>query len=806
MNYLKKKMYLCNFVAMKSNQAYLYLFLISFVLASVLSYWFCLPKNLFDNPISMVLLDRNDELLGAHIASDGQWRFPPSNKVPRKFEQCIINFEDKRFYEHSGVDGIAIVRAIVQNVNSRRAVSGGSTITMQVIRLSRKGKQRTYTEKLIEMVLSSRIELQYSKKEILAMYASNAPFGGNIVGLDAASWRYFGRSPNMLSWAESAMLAVLPNSPSLIHTGRNREQLKQKRDRLLLKLLNNEIIDITTYKLALEEEIPEHPSPYPMLAQHLVARANSEIIGAKRLGKTYTTIDADLQIEVLNIANNYYKHLSKNRIFNVGILVLDNNSSEVIAYVGNTADANDKIQSSFVDMIMAKRSTGSILKPFLYSAMLSSGTIMPEELVADIPTRIGGFAPENFGLSYSGALPANKALARSLNIPAVLMLKKFGVAKFKYFLQELGLTSINRSSDDYGLSLILGGAEASLWELCGAYSSMARILINFTENNSRYFIDDIKPPTYLLKENKSYSLGKEYNFISAASIWFTFKAMIDLERPEQEGRWELFSSRQPIAWKTGTSFGFRDAWSIGVTPDYTVGVWVGNANGEGRPGIIGIKAAAPILFDVFRILPDYDKWFDPPYDELIKVNVCRKSGYPASDNCESCDSVWIPQSLSNYELCPYHKTYHLDVEENYRVHSDCYPINKMKSKSFFVLPPAIEWYYRKNHPEYKILPPFHPDCVSTTEKIMDIVYPDNLVEIFIPRNLGGQKQKIVFEAVHRNVHSVIYWHIDENYVGETTGIHTLPIEIKQGKHKLTLIDGEGNKEVRWFTVLDAPVP
>jgi penicillin-binding protein 1C len=789
---------------MKTNKAYLYLIILSLFVASIVKYLFYLPEELFDEPVSMVLLDRNDELLGAHIAADGQWRFPPVSNVPEKFAMCLLQFEDKNFYKHYGVDQIAIIRAFLQNIKARRAVSGGSTLTMQVIRLSRKGKSRTISEKLIEMIMATSLELKYTKDEILAMYASNAPFGGNIVGLEAASWRYFGRSPDMLSWAESAMLAVLPNSPSLIHTGRNRELLKQKRDILLLKLLNNDIIDKTNYILSIEEEIPEHPSPYPMLAQHLVARADREIVGSKRLGKTHTTLDSDLQKEIMHIVNSHYRNLSGNRIFNLGILVVDNRSSQVIAYIGNSGDFSKNAQSPFVDMIMANRSTGSILKPFLYAAMISSGDIMPEELVADVPTRIGGFAPENYGLSYSGAVPANKALARSLNIPAVLMLKKYGVPKFKDFLQELGLTSINRSSDNYGLSLILGGAEGSLWELCGAYSSMARILINFTENQSRYFPADIRPPTYFNNEKNNFSVGKEFNFISAASIWFSFKTMIDLERPEEQGRWEVFSSRQPIAWKTGTSFGFRDAWSIGVTPDYTVGVWVGNSNGEGRPGIIGIKAAAPILFDVFRVLPDYEKWFDIPYDELKQVKVCRKSGFPASEHCEICDSLWIPISLSNYQLCPYHNTYHLDIDENYRVHSGCYPVNKMKSKSYFVLPPTMEWYYRKNHPEYELLPPLHPDCSSSSEKIMDIVYPHNLAEIFIPRNLSGQKQKIVFEAVHRNSGAVIYWHIDENYIGETSGNHILPIDIKSGKHKLSLIDAEGNKEVRWFTVLDSP--
>jgi len=781
---------------------------VSLLAGCILWYVFCLPEPLFSDPVSIVLLDNRNEILGAQIASDQQWRFPYKNDVPEKYRKCLICFEDKRFYSHAGFDPIAFVRAMVQNVSTGEKKSGGSTITMQVIRLQRKGKVRSVGEKIIETIMATRLELGYSKDEILALYASNAPFGGNIVGLDAASWRYFGRTPDKLSWAESAMLAVLPNSPSLIHTGKNRELLKLKRNRLLKKLYLNHEIDSLTYVLALDEDIPAHPYPYPMHARHLVGRANSEIPNSRRLGPMITTINKEIQEKVLAIATTHQRSLAHNEIQNLAVLVLDTETGKTLAYVGNVTDTTNYTGSPWVDMITANRSSGSILKPFLYAAMLSAGELLPHSLVPDIPTRIGGFAPENFSQQYTGAMPADMALARSLNIPAVLMLKDYGVARFKYVLQDIGLTTINRSADNYGLSLILGGAEAKLWDLCGVYASMARSLLHYTRYNSRYFPEDWHPAYYLASDEKQfacdYKSGSNSRLLSASAIWYTFEAMLNVERPEDEGMWQYFDSRQQIAWKTGTSFGFRDAWAVGVTPRYVVGVWVGNAGGNGRPGIIGVQVAAPVMFDVFRSLAAYDNWFAPPYDDMVQVAVCKKSGYLASMYCSETDTCWIPAIGTRFSVCPYDKFVYLDKSGTYRVFANCYPTTDMQQTSWFVLPPTMEWYYRNTHPDYKPLPPLLPACDETgaqSEEIMEVVYPTNLSQIYIPRTMSGEKGRTVFEVTHRNPDAIIYWHIDDAYQGSTTEPHKMALYIQAGKHTLTLVDDQGNKISRKFTIL-----
>jgi penicillin-binding protein 1C len=338
------------------------------LLAISAAYYLCLPQELFNDQYSPVLLARNGELLSASIAADGQWRFPKSDTISDKFVEALIAFEDKRFRDHPGVDVFSIGRAISQNISKRKVVSGASTISMQVIRLSRKGNSRTLYEKLLEIVLATRLELRYSKNEILSLYAAHAPFGGNVVGLEAACWRYFGNSSKELSWAEAALLAVLPNAPALIHPGRNRAELKAKRDRLLDKLVLFGKIDELSCALAKEEPVPEIPFALPQHARHLLVRGVKD----GHINKKITsTVDFALQHRTEQIVQDHHDRLKSNRIYNIAALVIDVQTGEVLSYVGNAGF--DKKHGNDVDVITAARSTGSILKPFLYAAMLDDG-------------------------------------------------------------------------------------------------------------------------------------------------------------------------------------------------------------------------------------------------------------------------------------------------------------------------------------------------------------------------------------------------------------------------------------------------
>ncbi|HSY61838.1 MAG TPA: penicillin-binding protein 1C [Cytophaga sp.] len=773
-------------------------------IAVAIGYYFCLPDPLFQDPVSTVVLDRKQTLLGARIASDGQWRFPHAEEVPNKFQTAIICFEDKRFESHPGVDVLALLRAFDHNIHNNRVISGGSTLSMQVIRLARKGKSRTMAEKFIEIILATRLELRYSKKEIMALYVANAPFGGNVVGLEAAAWKYYGRSAAQLSWAETATLAVLPNSPALIHPGRNRQLLQKKRDRLLNKLYKEKIIDSVTYVLSKKEQLPERPLALPDKAPHL-----TETIRQSQKGDTATsavivsTIDIHVQQHVQHVIDRHYHQLKENNIYNAAALVIDTETGDVIAYIGNTTDTTNTHHNK-VDIVHAKRSSGSILKPLLYTQMLNAGEILPNTLVPDIPTHFNGYTPKNFDLTYDGAVPASKALARSLNIPAARMLQQHGTDRFYNELKKMGMTTLDKSPMHYGLSLILGGAETSLWDLGAIYSSMGRTLKQFHTNGNKYDPKAFRPlnidlaASHLLPKKENMS---ETSLIDAAAIWHTFESMSEVVRPDAESNWQNFESSGRIAWKTGTSFGFRDGWAVGCTPQYVVAVWTGNADGEGRPGLTGISAAAPILFDIFHVLEQNTTWFQFPTADTKTIQVCKQSGHKAGEYCTDTEALAVPQAGLKTFLCPYHIPVYLDAAGN-RVNGSCISPTEMIIKSFFVLPPIQALYYKRKNPDYASLPAFRMGCTNNEEKSMAMIYPHASSRIYIPVNLDGTLSKTVFQVTHPRAGETIYWHVDDFYVGETNGIHELALCPEAGSHILTLIDSGGEVLKIDFEVLE----
>ena len=776
------------------------------VLAGLLT-WFCLslPHKIFNAPTSYIIEDKDGNLLNASIASDGQWRFPNTSIVPQKFIDCITTFEDKRFFKHPGVDPIALGRALIKDIKNRGAGQGGSTLTMQTIRLSKKDDRRNLLNKIKESILAVRMECGYSKKDILSLYAGNAPFGSNVVGLDAAAWRYFGRSPEKLSWGEMAALAVLPNAPSLVHPGRNRQVLEKKRNLLLDKLFDAGKIDKSTCELSKMELLPGEPMRLPQNASHLLQRFIKDNRSRNNPTKIKTTLDGPLQKNVSTIVQQHQAILKGNGIHNACALVLDVETGNVLAYVGNIADPSNKEMEADVDVIAAPRSPGSALKPILYAAMLSDGLILPNSIIPDIPMQIGNYAPKNFDLGYDGAVPANRALARSLNIPAVKLLQQYKYQRFYETLQQCGISTLNRSADTYGLSLILGGCEVTMWDLAGVYASMARTLNHQSKDHGKLDQNDFHPPNYIANRQLPASNFKPPASnvpLDATSIWFTFEAMQEVMRPGEEGLWQQFSSSQKIAWKTGTSFGFRDGWAIGVTPKNVVAVWVGNTDGEGRPGLIGVQTAAPILFDIFRLLPN-NMWFPKPIYNYSYVPVCRQSGYRANIDCPDADTLFMPPNGTRASLCPYHKIIHLDATGAYRVTEDCESPSSMTHKSWFILTPAMEFYYKQRNADYKILPPLKPGCAfAETGKAMEIIYPQADAKIYVPLEISGEKGKTVFTAAHRRAGAKIFWTLDDEFVGTTQNFHQIALNPAPGKHIITLVDENGVTISRQFEILE----
>ena len=755
------------------------------------------PIPRFDLPLATVVEASDGTLLGARIADDGQWRFPSAGQVPEKFEKALLVYEDRWFWYHPGINPVSVIRALLNNIKAGGIVSGGSTITMQVSRLAQGNSRRTYLAKMSEMLSAIKLELFRSKKEILLMYTANAPFGGNNVGIEAAARRYTGKSSTELSWAEAATLAVLPNSPALIYPGKNQELLRIKRDKLLESLYERAYIDSLTFILAVDEPLPGEAKALPAKAPHLT----DLFFVSKRGMNIRTTIDHGLQQRATEILNKHQKKLEENNIFNSACIIVEVETGKVLAYVGNSTLPETKQHGGDVDIIRSPRSTGSILKPFLYAAMQQSGEILPNSLIADVPTRFPGFTPENFDQGYSGAVNAASALSQSLNIPAVKMLQKYNSERFLNILKKTGFTTFTKPAEHYGLSLILGGGETTLWQLAGAYASLSRVLNNYSLHK-KYYKEDYHEPVLLADETpEEIKHADPEPPYSAPAIWLTYEALQRVNRPDSETGWQYFSSSPALAWKTGTSFGFRDGWAVGTTPDYVVGVWAGNADGEGRPGLTGTGAAAPLLFELTGLL-DTNTWFEIPEEELTPVTVCSSSGFRAGSDCPETTEIMACAEGLRSEACPWHHIVHLNKSKTLQVTSECVSTDEMISESWFVLTPAMEYFYKQKHPGYRVLPPFAPGCnPDNTIAVMEFIYPTQGVKIFIPRDQEGRLTRIIPEVAHRNPAVKIFWHLDDTYVATSRYIHHIEIVAEPGNHTLTAVDEDGSTVRCGFTII-----
>lgn len=748
--------------------------------------WFALLGRgpLFEVPYSRVLYSADGRLLGARVAADEQWRFPPSDStvLPLRYLRALIEFEDRRFYRHPGVSLPSVVRAATDNAIQGRRTSGASTLTMQLVRLSRGNPPRTVSEKISEMITALRLEWSYNKSEIVALYAAHAPFGGNVVGVEAAAWRYFERPLDELTWAEAATLAVLPNAPGLIRPGRSEEELRHKRNRLLNRLLQTNDIDSTDYLLAIDEPLPTTPAPLPAHAPHLLER-----------GGGVTTLDGNLQVAVQQIVDNYGRStLAPNHISNAAAIVAEIETGRVLAYVGNiTSTDTGADDGRAVDVVQARRSTGSLLKPLLYCAMVSAGEIMPEALVFDTPLNMAGFTPSNYNRTFSGVVTAREAIERSLNVPVVRMLRQYNISRFLEHLRALGMTTLPYGADHYGATLVLGGAEGSLWEMAGIYASLGRAMGSVNRTGS-YAAGDLRGLTLdptrdgTLPPRADATLSK----IDPGALWFTLEAMSGVNRPEEEASWQVFSTTKQVAWKTGTSYGNRDAWAVGITPRYVVGVWVGNANGAGRASMTGVGSAAPVMFDIFALLPAAPQWFAKPLEAMEPTQVCRRSGFRASQWCGAdpsggIDTLDMPRVGLSTPVCPYHKAVAIEG----------------RTVGWFVLPPAAEYYYRRRGGDYT--PP--PATLSGSYSPLEFIYPESGAVLYLPRGFNG-REEFVFRAAHRDAAALIHWHIDQNYLGATRSSdpagHARTTTVDPGRHTLTIVDDSGHRERISFTVRD----
>lgn len=737
-----------------------------------------LPTPIFKEDYSTVIRAENGSLLHVFTNGQEQWHLPPDTlTVPDKLKTAVIQYEDAAYYKHLGVNPGALFRALGQNIRQGTVVSGASTLPMQVARMARP-KKRTYFNKVREIVLAIKLSLHLSKADLLKLYLDHAPYGGNIVGYRTASYRYFGKEAKALTWSEAATLAVLPNAPGLIHPARSASLLQQKKNLLLAKLHNKGYLDNQNYELALLEQVPDQVIAFESKAPHLARQLKQAYPG---LWMLQTTLDEALQTQCNQLATKHKNNLSNYGIHNLAILVADTKSGAIKAYVGSP-DFFDFQQGGQVDGVRAPRSSGSTLKPFLYGLSMDEGLITPESFLRDLPTYFDGFTPNNANREFQGVVTAREALVESLNIPAVRLLNTYGVFSFYSFLKLAGTTTLFRSADDYGLPLILGGAEVTPWDMVKLYRGLANRGI-FTDNH------------VLAGETPKASP----QLISAGACYLTLDILKDLKRPGSEYYWQRFNGSRSIAWKTGTSFGHKDAWAVGVTPQYTIAVWVGNFNGEGNKNLSGVTTAGPLFFDILQLLPQQgaNRWFVKRAADYAPLTLCALSGFRTTEACPETVDIDVPVGMKPLKACDYHQFRYVSTDGRFQTCSHCWQSLGGVRQSVTLYPPDIAYYLREKGQYTAPLPPHYPDCPSyATEKTLKLIYPNMEAKLYLPRDYDGLTQAVVCKAGHSSTNVKVFWYLDEHYLGNTTANHSLSIRFKPGWNQLKVIDETGAQDSR----------
>lgn len=727
---------------------------------------------------SQVILAEDGSFLRVYLNDNEQYLLSPQlqDSIPDNLKQAVLTFEDQYFYRHPGVNPVSLFRALYWNVKHRRIVSGGSTITMQLARMIR-GAPRTHWNKFLEILLAVKLEVHLSKEEILQQYLIHAPYGSNVRGYLAASHRFFAKHPQQLTWAEAALLAVLPNAPGHIFPSSHEEALLAKRNFLLKKMREKDIVDDETYELSLLESIPNELIPFDLHAPHLADRIHQN----NDLDVIRTTINPEIQSETNFFVKQHAARMALLGIRNISALVVDNETGGVAAYVGSQ-DYHDLENNGRVDGVMAPRSSGSILKPFLYALAIDDGLILPETLIKDVPTYYNSFSPSNASEKFSGVIPANEALVYSLNIPAVRLLNAYGVDKFYNQLKEAGVSTLFRTPDEYGLPIILGGAEVTPWDISRLFRGLA---------NGGSF-QDIH---YLKSQQDTYTT----QLVSAGASYLILDELKELIRPGLEFYWKKYSSQQPVAWKTGTSYGHKDAWAVGSTPKWTVVVWVGNFDGESNKGLAGMTSAGPLLFNIFQVLEEDDSWFEPQPEDYVKVTTCKHTGFYASRDCPDRVETDAPTNMKPLRVCPFHQR--LYIEDNHRVCSRCWHGNQQVTNQL-AFSSDINYYLRQNGNLVNSVLPHKPDCpVGNDGAALQIIYPLQNANVFIPKDFDGDHQKLVAKVASQFPDRELFWYLNEELIGTTQKTGSFPLMLKKGKQRLTVVDSEGNEDHVVFSTL-----
>ncbi|GAB3180423.1 penicillin-binding protein 1C [Telluribacter humicola] len=717
-------------------------------------------------------------LLHAFLSPDDKWRlYTQLSELTPLLRKTLIYKEDKYFYYHPGVNLLAMGRAALRNLLTGRRTSGASTITMQVVRLL-EPRHRTYTSKLIEVIRALQLEWHYSKDEILQLYLNLVPYGGNIEGIKAASLLYFGKPPQLLSLAEITALTIVPNRPSSLQPGRHNTRLREERNRWLRQFEKEALFEKSTIEDALNEPLHVRRLQPPRRAPHLAWRLKREQPGQPVI---HTTVHPQRQAQTETLVRNYVNRLRSLNIHNAAVVVVNNQTGAVEAYVGS-ADFNNPFDGGQVDGVRAVRSPGSTLKPLLYATAFDKGLLTPKSVLNDVPTNFGGYEPENFDQRFNGPVTVEFALANSLNIPAVKVLKDLHTSTLVEQLRKAQFRTVHKQARDLGLSLILGGCGVTLEELTQLFAAFAHD-------------GQFRPLRYLTDADTTRG---EALTSSEASFLIT-NVLTQVVRPDLPTNFDHTYHLPRIAWKTGTSYGKRDAWSVGYNRRYTVGVWVGNFSGEGVPELSGATIATPLLFDIFNTL-DYNSprgWYHPSAN-LASRTVCAASGDIPDEFCENKIVDYYIMGVSPYRRCQHRRWAFTDAAHKSTYCTHCLPEQGYISQSFPNLAPELIAYYESKKVPYEKLPPHHPACERVFGKGAPlIVSPNADSEYYLP---VGEAQQLQLSCQAANDVQEVYWYVNDRLHQRSSPGEAVFISPPPGRVKISCSDDKGRNSDVWIVV------
>ena len=751
------------------------------VLLAALDRLFPLPLERLSPPVSRVVLSARGEPLRFFLARDQSWRFPAAvSRIEPTYFTALIASEDRHFHRHFGINPFSLFKAAMANIKAGRVVRGGSTITMQVARLA-EPKPRTLVSKLVECFRALQLELRYSKNDILGFYAQLAPFGGNISGVGAASWFYFGKTPEALSLAEAALLAAIPRSPNAFHPVKHPARAMQARNKVLAAMTTSGHITAQASLEAASLDVPSRMYRPPLLAPHLAQMA----LAAGSPGDAIIRTGVDVRIQELarQAARSRLVDLRQQGVANAAIVVLDLATRNVLALVGSD-DFLDQTRKGPVNAATAKRSPGSALKPFLYAMAFQDGLIAPESLLLDIPIAHSQYDPHNYDGSYRGRVEAQEALIGSFNTPAVRLLNQTGLERFHRLLLEGGLKDLSKPSGHYGLSLILGGGEVSLLDLTNLYATLAR----GGEHAPYSMLADTPGP------------GKRLLTPEACAL--TADILTRLERPDLPGGIERTQGLPAVAWKTGTSFGHRDAFAVGFSSRFAVGVWTGNVDGRPVKGISGARQAAPLLFDVFRAIEPGGGAL-PKADglNLAQVEVCALSRQLPGPDCRHMVTMNVIPGVTQLNACTVHKRMLVDARTGLRLAGSCLDGRPVRQEVVEDYPPELVAWWRVGGMPTPVIAGPSPDCAEAMAgQGPRITSPKGQAVYSLRKDAPAQFQRVALTAQAGPDGGELSWFQDGLLVASLHPGESMFLELVHGQHRLVVVDAQGRSDSVRYSV------